>query len=213
LNGNGLESVNQQVRDVGFSPGDVIVHQGQPADRLFIVAVGIVKLTGVTEKGDPFLLDVLGPGEHFGSIAGFGPDRFEETVVTESELCVLTIAADRFRAILNSHSAVALRTVEVLSNRLRLAQELVRQMGGYPAESRIAYILLRLAERFGTSWEGNTLIDVPLSREEIASMVGVTTETASRIVSKLQRKGLIVTGRRWVALTDQQALRRLVPEA
>lgn len=207
-----VRSINLRFVDRGFEPGATIIREGEPADRFFVVALGSVKLFRSTDSGGTILLDILGSGEYFGSLAGYGPDRHEDTATAQSRVCALSIDTTAFRGILAEHPSVALRSLEVLSNRLHLAYEMVRQLGGYPAEARIAYVLLRLADKFGVSWQGNTLVQAPFTREELASMAGTTTETASRIVSRLQRQRIIIAGRGWIAVADKQMLRRLAPE-
>jgi CRP-like cAMP-binding protein len=212
LDQRALAEVNERFTDTGFSAGQAIVHEGGKAERLYLVALGIVKLYRSTENGESVLIDILSSGDYFGSIAGFGPEQYTETAEARSTVCSLSIDGPAFRAIVERYSAVALRTVETLSNRLTLAHELLTQFGGYDASSRVAYVLSRLARKLGTEWEGKTLIGAPLSREELASMAGTTTETCSRIISALQRDGVVEAGRRWVAIAATDALAALEPE-
>ncbi len=212
LDDSQIEEVNHRFTDTGFSAGEAIIHEGAPAERLYLVALGLVKLYRSTEEGQTVLIDILASGDYFGSIAGFGPDRYTETAEARSTVCALSIDAPEFRSIVQNHSTVALRTVETLSTRLTLAHELLTQFGGHDARSRIAYILVRLAGKLGREWEGATLISAPLSREELASMAGTTTETCSRIVSALQRDGIVVAGRGWIAVADSEALGTLTPD-
>jgi len=212
LSANSVRSINRRFVDRGFEPGSTIIREGDPAERLFVVALGIVKLFRTTDSGDTVLIDILGSGEYFGSLAGYGPARYEDSAIARSRVCALSIDAVAFRGILTEYSSVALKSVEALSNRLHLAQEMVRQLAGYSADARIAYVLLHLADKLGTPWKGNTLIQAPLTRDELASMAGTTTETASRAVSRMQKQGIITTGRGWIALADEDALRDLAPE-
>ncbi len=76
-------------------------------------------------------------------------------------------------------------------------------------EQRLAATLLLLADRLGTAHDGGTLIDAPLSRDDLASLTGCASETASRILARLQREGIIDSGRRWVAVIDRPSLERL----
>ena len=212
LSATDIASINQLFVDRGFEPGATIIREGERADRLFVVAMGIVTLSRATESGGTVLMDILTTGEYFGSIAGYGPSTYEDTAVAQSKVCALSIDSSAFRRILVEHPQVALKSIEILTDRLHLAHEMMRQLGGYPAEARIAHILLRLAGKLGVPWEGCTLIQAPLSREQLASMAGTTTETASRTVSRLQRLGAIRAGRGWIALANTPALRELAPE-
>lgn len=208
-----LAAVDRSFSEHGFEAGERIVREGEEASRLHIVVRGIVKLSRVTESGGSVLIDILTTGEYFGSIAGYGPGHYEDTATARSGVCTLSIRAVEFRAILLRHSSVALKAVETLSDRLRFAYEMVRRLGGYSAEARVAYVLLRLAGKLGVPWKGgSTLIQAPLTREELASMAATTTETASRVVSRLHKKRIVESGRGWLAVTDHDTLRMLVPD-
>jgi len=205
-----VDRVNTRFIDTGFTTGETILHEGDPSDRFYIIALGVVTLLRTTDEGESVVLDVLTTGDYFGSVAGYGPQRHTESAVARTTVCALSIDAEGFRSIISDHPSVALRTIETLSNRLHLAHELVTQLGGYPADVRIAYVLLRLAAKLGRPWEGTTLINAPMQREEIASMAGTTTETCSRTISAFRREGYLKTGRGWIALSDKTGLERLV---
>ena len=105
--------------------------------------------------------------------------------------CVLAINAPDFSSILAQLPSVSLRLVGILAERLRLAHEKLQMLSGLSVEGRIAFVLLRLAGRFGEHRRMGTLIQLPLSREELAEMAGTTTESASRAVSRFSRDGMV----------------------
>ena len=70
-------------------------------------------------------------------------------------------------------------------------------------------MLLKLAEKLGEVSNEVVLIQMPLSRVDLAQMTGTTTETASRIVSQFQKEGLVRTGRQWIAITDMTRLEKI----
>ncbi|ORC38390.1 hypothetical protein B4O97_01135 [Marispirochaeta aestuarii] len=207
-----IDEINSRFRDVGFSANKTILREGDNADSLFIVATGLVKLYSASGDGGILLIDILKPGEHFGSVAGFGPECYEETAVAAMDCCLLKISSENFHRVLTMHPQVAVRTVEILSHRVRFSHELMRRLGSYSAENRSAWLLLRLGEKLGRPWEGKNLINAPVSREELAAMIGITTETASRIVSRFQKKGLIESGRGWIAIKDPEGLKKLTED-
>jgi CRP-like cAMP-binding protein len=88
----------------------------------------------------------------------------------------------------------------------------VRQLSAHSVEHRIAFTLLKLADKFGERQGERLLIQTPLARDELAEMTGTTTESASRAISGLQKAGLIETGRQWVAILDRESLEALLEE-
>ena len=102
--------------------------------------------------------------------------------------------------------------LEITAGRLQAAHERVRQLSAFPVEHRVAFTLLKLAEKFGERQKGRLLIQTPLSRDDLAEMTGTTTESASRAISQFQKAGLIETGRLWVAITDREELEKILNE-
>ena len=192
--------------DHGYAPGAPVYTAGQSSTRLYAVAAGRVKLVRVGASGQGFLIDMLGEGEFFGSLATIGEELYSDSALAHTQSCVLAIDSNDFQAILARHPSVALRLVGILADRLRLAHEQLEKLGGLGVEGRIAYTLLRLAKKFGEPRRSGTLIQLPLSREDLGEMAGTTMESASRAISRFSREGIIRTGRRWFAVAD---LRRL----
>lgn len=158
------------------------------------------------------LLDFLGPGEHFGSLAKLGDATYREDVTAQTPVCVLFTTAAGFQELLHRYPAVALATLEMVAGRLRSAQSVIEQLSAYPVEHRVAATLLHLADKSGKEKDGHTLIDMPLSRQDIADMTGAKVETVSRIMSEFRREELIDSGRRWISVLDRDGLARLTED-
>jgi CRP-like cAMP-binding protein len=204
-----LEQINRLFREQGYSPGETICFAGDPAEHLFVVADGRVKLMHHSLSGKNVLLDMLTPGEFFGSLSTLGDDVYPDSAEAQTQTCVLAINASDFRQILEKYPEVALKVVDIMAARLRTAHERVRQLSTHSTEGRIANLLLILSKKFGKSSEVGLLIQSPLTRDDLAAMTGTTTETASRVMSQFQKDGLIQTGRKWVSILDPHALERI----
>lgn len=204
-----IEQINTRFRDQGFIEEEPIFYAGDPAARLYVVASGKVKLMRHTLAGQDVLLEILAEGDFFGSLSVLGDDVYPDTAIAQTTVCALSIGAEDFRTIMAQYPAVALAVLDITAARLREAHEAIRQISAHSAEQRIAYTLLKLADKLGEPQDVGLLIQMPLSREDIASMVGSTPETASRILSAFQKEGLIHTGRQWVAITDRDRLQEI----
>lgn len=207
-----VPQINKLFREHGFQAGETIYYAGDPAERLYVVASGKVKLLRHTLSGKNILLDLLTPGEFFGSLSSLGDEVYPDTAQAQTAVCVLGISAEDFRKILDSYLPVALKVLDVTASRLKEAHERIRQLSAHSVEHRIAYTLLKLAEKFGEQQEVGCLIQVPLSRDDLAEMTGTTTETASRVMSQFQKEGLITSGRQWVAITGFEGLQAIQKE-
>jgi CRP-like cAMP-binding protein len=204
-----IEQINSLFHEYGYAPNETICFAGDTAERLFVVADGRVKLMRYSASGKNILLDMLKPGEFFGSLSALNDDVYSDTAEAQTQSCVLSVSATDFRRVLEKYPKVALRVLEITSARLHEAQERVRQLRALSVEGRVANVLLILGRKFGKRSDVGLLIESPLTRDDLAAMTGTTTESASRVMSQFQKDGLIRTGRRWVSILDQSVLERI----
>src|SRR5690625_4190812 len=97
-----------------------------------------------------------------------------------------------------------------MAGRLQASRDSLFELSTLPVDQRIARILYRLAEKFGEQDdEFGLLIQMPLTRKDLADMAATTTETASRVISRLKKDGIIHAGRQWIAIEELQELETL----
>jgi len=209
LSQSALEKINQAFHEVGYDVDEIVCFSGDPAEQLYVVADGRIKLVRHTLAGKDVLLDMLTVGEFFGSLTSGSDDVYLDTAQAQTPVCVLAIGKDEFRRILALHPTVTIKVMDIMASRLRAAHERVRQLSTSPVEGRIAHVLLVLSEKFGKQSDVGMLIQVPLARDDLASMAGTTPESASRVMSQFQKEGLIKTGRQWVAVLDKAKLEKI----
>ncbi len=201
-----LAKINGQFIERGYEPHQTIYYTGDPARRLYVVADGRVKLIHHTLEGKDVTLDFLQPGELFGTLGLETEDAYRETAQAQTHACALSIGRQEFRGLLNRYASMALKVIDVTAERLRDSQEMVSQLSAHSVEQRVAFILPRLAEKLGEERPIGRLIQLPLSRRDLAEMAGTSPESVSRVVSQFRDQGLIEAGRRWVAIRDAEAL-------
>ena len=166
-----------------------------------------MKLIRPTLEGDGVLIDVLTPGDLFGSAAALGHATYPYTAHTLTVACALSsISARDFRAVLVEYPQVALAVLDDVTQRLEQAHTTVRRLASGTVEHRVASTLLALADKVGEPRGEEILLQLPLTRPDLAAMTGTTTESVSRTLSRLRRAGVIATGRRWISITDRGRL-------
>jgi CRP-like cAMP-binding protein len=205
-----VEDVAKSFRQAHYTMDQTIHYAGEDATLLSIVAAGRVKLVRPTLDGQDVLLDILGPGDYFGSLADLGDRTYREDATAHTDCCVLYTTATEFQRLLGRYPAVALATLGIVSGRLRDAHETIEQISTYPVERRVAATLIRLAGQAGRTGEESVLIEMPLSRQDLAGMTGAQVETVSRVISDFRRRGLVESGRNWIAVRDLEGLAAVV---
>ena len=209
LSHEAINDINTIFRDHHYSTGETIYFSGNKSTQLCVVAEGSIKLVKHSIEGQDVLIDILTQGEFFGTLETFGESVYQETAEAQTNSCILKINAEQFRIILQNYPLTALNVIDIISERLKLAYEKMKQLSVQNVEKRIAFTLYNLANKVGEQKDVGLLIQFPLSRSDLAGMTGTTSETASRIMSHFQKQGIIKTGRQWVSITDHKKLRYL----
>lgn len=201
-----LTAINQQFSAAHHHADEAIYHQNERATMLRVVVHGAVKLVRHTMDGKDVLLDMLQPGEYFGNLSTTGDVFYTETARAQTDVCILSIRMNDFRSLLNDYPEVAVTVLDITAKRLQSSQEKIRHLTTLIVKKRIAHILVMLSDKFGEQSAHGLLLQLPLSRKDLADMAGTSSETASRIMSYFQDQDIIKTGRQWVAISDMDRL-------
>ncbi len=209
LDAQQLAQINRHCRAQRFDAATPVYMEGDAATHLYVVATGAVKTTRLAADGRESLIDLLTPGDFFGALPALGQKHYADSATTLTPACLLGLDASEYDAVMHEIPQVAVATLKGVAHRLTQSQQAIHMLAGAPLEQRLAAILLVLAGKVGKPWNGATLLDVPLAREDLAAMAGAATESVSRLLSQWQRDGWIEAGRRWVAVADAARLRQL----
>lgn len=202
-----LVSIDTSMMSLSWAEGDLLYTAGEPAEHLYVLAVGWAKAYQPTPDGKNVVVDLLAPGDLFGGLQPLGEPTYPETVEAMSTVCALRMDAHAFRDVLKKHPQVALRVLDDTAALLAHARVGLAQQSTATVAQRVATSLSRLAEKFGQEGAGGaTLIQLPLSRADLAGMTGSTAESVSRVMSRLRKDGIIDSGRRWTAVLDHDRL-------
>lgn len=186
-----------------FKKGEIIIHDGDPLDYLYIVHQGRVKIYQLFSNGKEQLLRILEPGEFMGEMALFTEKNMDSYAETMEKTEICAIHRDDMQELMNEYPTIAIKILEQFSNRLDSTEKLVGELSSKDVEMRAATYLVELAEKNDSSE-----IVLPMSKKELASFLGTTQETISRRLSTFETKGWIEQkGHRNVNIIDMEALR------
>ena len=183
-----------------------LFHQGDPAEHLFLVREGRVKLTQVGPDGQEVIVRHIGPGEILGGIALVEGAAYPVTgeVLEAARLLAWTRAG--LQALAVEHPQLALLTTGIIAGRMQEIQERFRELATQRVAQRIARALLRLVRQAGRRTAEGVVIDLPLSRQDLAEMTGTTLVTVSRTLSAWEADGVVAVGRERVVVVSPHRL-------
>ncbi len=201
LNDDELGELANLAIERSFMPNEFIFWDGDAPEWFYIIAEGKVKVLKHSSLGREFIIAFFGPGEMFGEVGVFENKPYPASAQAVVETKAVGIKREDFLSFLANRLQVALRIINVLGGRLRDAQGRLRDLAGERVEQRLASVLLMLSAKLGTT--------LPFTRQEIADMVGTTTETAIRVMSHLKDRGIIRSVRGKVIILNEEKLRLL----
>jgi len=191
-----------------YRPRQVIFSEGSPAVGLYVICHGAVKLYHSDRFGRDHILEIAEPGAVLGelSLDDMPNQSVSAEAIAESQLCFLP--RERLIGFLQRYPAASVRLIAALSRELASARRKVRDLALKGAESRLASLLLQLAHANGDSTPGGRL-QLRYTRRDLAEMIGVSTETAIRLLGRLKQKHAINLERREVIISDTEKLTKL----
>ena len=197
-----FERAGLRVVERRFEPKDTIFTPGDPDDQLYFLlsgAVRLYKIYGDYKEATTALLKDSGVFGKLNLVEGRWQDVFAEAVTEARVASVQKAALER---VIKSDPEFALRLFSSLSERLRQSDEVIESLLHREVSTRLATLLVNLGERFGE----DDLIDVRLTHQDLANMIASTREAVSKVMSELQRDGVIETRNRRIAILDRGAL-------
>ncbi len=187
--------------------------QGDPAENLFVLYNGRVKLTQINADGQQILLRIITPWSLFAAIALVGKNSpYPVSAQAAEESSALVWSRDEINRMLDKIPRLALNAMQLLAGYVIEFQDRYRELATERVERRLARALLRLAAQTGRKTSEGVLIDLPLSRQDLAEMTGTTLYTVSRILSQWESKQLIVSGRERVVVCNPHGLVRIAED-
>ncbi len=202
-----LAEMSAIVSSVELGPGDPLFDEGEPAEHLFNVTAGAMKVYKLLADGRRQMTGFLFPGDFLG-LANEETYAYSAEAVTHTVLC--RFPRRKLERLLEQYPKMEHRLLGMASHELAVAQEQMLLLGRKTAREKIASFLLMLSRRAVQRGQNGNPVAVPMSRNDIGDYLGLTTETVSRTFTQLKQGGSInlVQGGK-VALADRARLEEM----
>lgn len=189
-----------------YKKGETLFFEGDPGDSLYIVSSGTVKVYRVAEDGREKTLALLGAGEFFGEMALLDEGPRSAIAETMEPTTLYHLHRSDFLKTVTAEPTIALRIIRVLSRRIRQTNAQVMDIVFRDVRGRVANTLGELCDRHGKPTQAGTRIDLILTHQELANLVGTARETVSRILAELQDNHCLTVDGRYLVLKDREKL-------
>lgn len=192
-----------------YDRGDLIFAEGDPAEDFFTVVEGRVKVIKGTPDGKIVILEIFGPGDPVGAVAVYEDVPYPATAMAMEPTMCLQLPKRDFYALLESRPSLVRGLLLALTHRLVLLTNRLAERTGGRVETRFARLFLKLAEDMGRPDESGIWIPMPLSRQDLADLLGTTVETSIRVMSRWGKGGIVKTRKEGFWVADIKALENL----
>ncbi len=201
-----LERITKLARSRVFTEGDVLFRRDDPPGPVYVIKTGRIKIEVSSLDGKETLLAYLSPGDCFGEMGALDELARSADAVAIERTETLYFGKEDFVSIVTGTPSLALELFRQVGRRLRETNQLVAELVFFDVQSRVARRLLELGESFGTRTSEGVEIQIPMTQQDLANMVGATREMVNRAISHYRVAGHILQKANRFILVHPEAL-------
>lgn len=201
-----LDEIASLVGNVSCSKKQLIFSEGDAPDWFYAVAEGKVKITKLSQDGKEIILEIIQTGELFGAVAVLKGFPYPANAVAMEDSVVLKISRKNLMLILDRFPDLMFGLIQNMGERLRDSHETTKNIALEKVGSRIATLLLKLSEQMGSETPEGIEINMKLTKQDLAEMVGTTVETSIRTMSRFKKLGYITEKAGKIIITNPSGL-------
>ncbi len=207
-----LQRLYQAAHPKQVSAGGFFFMQGDPAERMFVLIQGRVKLSLAGEDGLQALIRVITPVSLFALVAMTQAESYPVSAQAAIDSQAIYWTRLELMEFVQQMPVMAMNAMRIMAEQVKELQERFREASTERVERRLARTILRLGSQSGRKVEEGVLIDLPLTRHDLAEMAGTTLYTASRILSQWEEQGLVICGRERVIIRFPHGLVKIAED-
>lgn len=212
LDDHALNVLSHSLRPQEYGKDGLIVSQDDHGDALYIIESGRVKVVLYGESGREMILTMFRAGDFFGEMSLLDGQPRSANVLAMEEARLLVLSREDFLRALREVPAVAANILAEMSMRLRKADEIIGNLALLDVYGRVARLLIDLAKKEGDTTDEGVVITSRPTQQDIASMIGTSRETVSRVLSEFQRRGFLQMSGKKIVLSHGFAEREVFDE-
>lgn len=188
-----------------FKKDEMVFSAGSSCDDLFVLIKGRTKVFELSQEGKEVILWFCFPGEIFG-LADIMGRRYGNKRMVNAQACsaleLIAVNQAEFIEYLYRYPNVALRVIDLLSHRMRELGDMLLNLVSDDVSSRVIKLIMRLVSRYGRVHGNGVCLDIPLTHQEMADMIGTSRQTVTLVLGNLRREGLLQTQQRTIYIQN-----------
>jgi len=204
-----LRSISQEAIVTFHKKREIIYLPASERNHIYLLAKGKVKISRLSEDGREIIIEIINPGNVFGEMAIFSEDERNNMATALDKSIILRFEARSLKKLLNKFPEFALNMLNLIAAKKRNLENKIEDLAFRNVPSRLARVLLQMADIYGQKDNGHIRIPARLSQQEIGNLIGSTRETTSHFLNRLKKIGFIDFGKKEINILDHQKLKEL----
>ena len=202
-----LEKIYKISRVRKYEKGRIIFMEGEPGEAFFYIKSGLVKISKLSRDGREHILHVLNEGHVFAEVTLFSNTEYPATAEVLEDAEIGIIKNEDLEKVIKENPDLSLQMIKYLNKRLVEAHMKIRNLALYDTYERTAQALVKLAEDYGKKSSKGVNLDINISRQELANIVGTTRETVIRALTAFKKERLIGIEKNTITIIDLESLK------
>ena len=207
------EALRARSASAAYATGDLVFGPTQAPQSVYLLESGLVRIYRTSDAGDETTFGYVNPGEIFGELAAFDECARESWAQAAKPSVVWRVTRDAMRAVLQRHPGIVVQVTKQIGSRLKRVETRVEDLVFRDVRSRLSRVLIQLADDFGRPVAEGRLIDLDVTQEELATLVGATRQTVNATLRDMEREALLGRQGRLFVVRDVDALRATLAPA
>jgi CRP-like cAMP-binding protein len=189
-----------------YKKKETVFSEGEPPEWFYLVLKGKVKITKLSHEGKEIILEVISPTDIFGGVAVIKGFPYPANAVAMEDSEVLKISRKNLMRVMDRFPNLMYCMAMQMGDRMKSSHDSLKNIALERVEARIAALLLKLAGKVGIDTKEGTMIDMRLTKQDVADMVGTTVETSIRTFSKFKKQDLVSEVDGKIVIKDKESL-------
>jgi CRP/FNR family transcriptional regulator len=201
-----MGEITAAARGLRKERGQFVYMQGDRADTVYVLKQGRIKLSVLSESGKEFAIDIIQPGEIFGEFALLDESARSNMAQALDDVKMLVFGKRDFTRLLETRVKLAMNYIRLVGERRRRMEKKLSDITAKDVAARVCELLHELSTNAAPSASEAVESLVPLTHQDVASLIGAARQTTTSVLNDLERRGIIALGRGWIRVKHLKEL-------
>lgn len=203
----------QMVREKSFRKKEIIYLAGQPGDHVYLLKKGIVKISKPTSSGREITLALLKPGDIFGELEAVeGTGSRDEQAQAHSDVFICVLNRNDLMNMMKSKPNIGIQLSKLIGFRRRVIENRLENLIFKSIPERLTALFSELLGQFAEETTDGMKINIPLTHEDLASLIGATRATVTEVLNEFKNQSSIIIKGKFITIKSPEIL-KAVPQS